>query len=234
MKRIFLGRTVCMIIMLASLCTTALAQNESKPLEMGLYAGASLNSYRGDDVKNADMKVGFNVGITGRYFLYKNLFGELSIGVATKGYKQSTYASSGQYWDDEGDNFDSEMKDEMTTYNLDIPLYVGYRFSIGDSSGLSIKMGPYITYALSGQLKTTGYIIIYPDIHSSEKEYIDSEQKIGDIEAFNKFGAGIGGGISYNYKNYCLTATYQRGLTKIYKGRDEFEQNISLSLSYTF
>lgn len=232
MTRTFFGRVVCMIAILMSICTTALAQDESKDLESGIYAGATLNTYTGDDMSDVDMKVGFNVGITGRYFFYKNLFGELSLGVATKGYKQTSNTSSGQYWDDEGANYDSETKTDMTTYNLDIPLYVGYRFNIGNNSGLSIKVGPYITYTLAGQRKTSGYVITYPDIHSSEKEYINQEKKIGDIDDFKKFGVGIGCGLSYNYKNYGITATYQRGLTKIYKDRDVFEQNISLSISY--
>ncbi len=234
MTRTFYGRVICMITLLTSMCTTALAQKENKPLEFGVYAGVSLNSYTGDDMKDADMKIGFNAGVTGRYFFYKNLFAELSLGVATKGYKQTSNASSGQYWNDEGSNYDSEIKTDMTTYNLDIPLYVGYRFNIGSNSGLSIKVGPYITYAFAGQCKTSGYIITYSDIHSSETEYINKEQKIGDIENYKNFGVGIGCGLSYNYRNYGITASYQRGLTKIYEERDVFEQNISLSLSYTF
>lgn len=211
-----------------------LAQDGPQRLEMGVYAGATLNTYTGKDIQNTEMKVGFNAGVIGSYSFYKNLFAELSLGVATKGYKQDTDTSSGQYWDDEGVNYDSELKKDMTTYNLDIPLYIGYRFYIGDNSCFSIKVGPYITYALSGQLKTSGYVITYPDIHSSEKEYINKEEKIGEIKDYNKFGAGIGCEINYFYNNFGISATFQRGLTKMYKKSDIFEQNISLSLNYSF
>ncbi|MCM1483060.1 MAG: PorT family protein [Muribaculaceae bacterium] len=173
----FYKRALCITAIITLFCTTAYAQYESKSFELGIRAGASLNTYTGDDMQDADMKVGFNVGITGRYFFYNNLFGELSLGFATKGYKQNTNASSGQYWDDHGANYDSEVNKNMTTYNLDIPLYIGYRIPLSDNSNLCIKAGPYITYALSGKLKTSGYIITYPDIHSSEKESISEEKK---------------------------------------------------------
>lgn len=234
MRRLFFQRTICMIALVTLSCSFAFSQDDVKHYEFGVFAGASINSYTGNDIENADMKMGFNVGITGRYYIYKNLFGELSVGVATKGYKQTTSESSGQYWDDEGINFDSEVEDNMTTYNLDIPLYVGYRFPISETSSLSVKIGPYITYAFSGKLKTSGYVITYPDIHSSEKEYITQEKKIGDMDDYRKFGVGIGCGIGYNYKNYGITASFQRGLTKLYDKKDIFEQNISLSLSYSF
>ena len=223
-----------MMTIITSFCTTTFAQNESKCFELGAFAGASLNSYTGDDFQDADMKLGFNAGITGKYYFYKNFFGELSLGIATKGYKQDVSASSGQYWDYDGVNYDSDIKENMTTYNLDIPLYVGYRFSIGRNSHFSVKIGPYITYALSGQLKTSGYVITYPDIHSSEKEYTRETKKIGDMEGFNKFSCGAACGISYYYKNYGITVSYQRGLTEINKDKDIYEQNISLILGYSF
>lgn len=209
-------------------------QNELTPLDISIYAGASLNSYTGDDFDDGEMKVGFNLGLTCRYFLYKDFFGEISLGFATKGYKKNMTATSGQYWDDYGNNYDSETNKNMTTYNLDIPLSIGYQFPIGNMSDLCIKVGPYLTYALSGKEKTTGYMKIYPDIHSSETEYINEEKKISEIDEYKKFGAGIGFGISYKLKNCSITISYQRGLTKIYEEQDIFEQNISLSLGYNF
>lgn len=230
----FFQRVICIIAFVTLIFSNAIAQDDNKNYELGVYAGAALNSYTGNDMEDADMKLGFNAGITGRYYIYNNLFGELSVGIASKGYKKTASESSGQYWIDDGENFDSDVKINMATYNLDIPLYFGYRFPISEDSGFSIKIGPYITYALSGELKASGYKIYYPDIHSSEKEPINIKKKISDMDDYRKFGVGVGCGISYNLKNFGITASFQRGLTKLYDEQDVFEQNISLNLSYSF
>lgn len=220
----FYRRAFCIITVIVSLCTTLNAQNDYKGLEwylqddqknennISVYAGLSMNSYTGGDTDDASMKVGFNVGISGKCYLTENFFGELSIGFATKGAKESEE----NYWEGNGYEF------TLSTYNLDVPLYFGYRFCINDNSSLSLKLGPYITYAFAGKLK-------YEDDYGDKKSI-----GIGEFVDFNRLGAGIGCGVGYNYDKIGVTAIYQRGLTKLVKEQDIFEQNISLSLSYTF
>lgn len=229
-------KTTKLGICLLALCwfTVALAQNDDKKFEKEVFAGVSMNNFTGDDIKGSDMKTGFNVGFTARYYFVKNLFLEGSLGVASKGYKSHSEVSSGQYWDDYGPNYDGELSTNYTSYNLDLPVLLGYRISASESFNIKLKVGPYFTYALSGKKKDEGYMITYPDIHSSEKEYINKETKIGDMKNFKSFGCGIHAGVSVNIKKVVLTASYQRGLSKVFDKDKSYEQNVLISLGYKF
>lgn len=201
--------------------------------EYEIFAGLSINGFTGKAAKNFDTKSGFNVGLTARCYLINNFFAEASLAVATKGYKHDVYISSGDYWDDEGSNFDTTTKTDYTSYNIDVPVLIGYRLPINDDLSLKIKAGPYFTYALSGKMTIKEWDTSYSDIHSSETEYTETETKIGDIDGFKNFGCGIHTGVSVDYKHYILSAYYQRAFTKLDKSKT-YEQNILLSIGYRF
>ncbi len=209
----------------------ALAQEQRK-IEYGLLAGVSLNNYVGEDTDDFSMKIGFNVAFAARYYFLDNLFLESGLGFATKGYKYELISSSGQYWDYDGLNYDSKVEKKMSTYNLDLPVLIGYRFNLTDDVNLKVKVGPYVTYALSGELTTKGYNTVYPNIHESETEHFDYSYKIKDLDDFKRFGCGLSAGIDVNYKSFSVCAKCQRGLTKTYKDREVYEQNMLLSLGY--
>ena len=81
------------------------------------------------------------------------------------------------------------------------------------------------------EVDITGY---NPDIHYRETEYIDESTNIGDIDGYKPFGIGIGIGIGVEYQSLSFTGTYQRGLTKLLKGSNIYEQNILVTLGYRF
>lgn len=206
----------------------------NRNFEVEVFVGLSLNNFVGKDSKNLDMSTGFHAGILGRYYFVKNTFLECSLGIATKGYKSEISTSSGDYWVDEGANYDGESSTKYRTYNLEIPVLIGYNITINDYTNIKIKVGPYMTYAISGKLKTKGYNTVYPDIHSSETEYIEDETDISDIKGLNKFGYGLQTGISANFSNYVISAYYQRSFMKRVDDVKQYEQNILVSLGYKF
>lgn len=210
--------------------TVVLAQNNPK-FEKEVFVGLSMNNFTGD-IENTKIKMGFHAGFTARYYFIENIFLESSLGVATKGYKSDITNSSGKYWDDEGENYDIEGSAKYTSYNIDLPILVGYKFNLNDELNIKFKAGPYLTYALSGKLKEEGSITIYPDIHSSETEHYSDELKIGDIDGFKNFGYGLHAGISADYKQFILSASYQHAFSEIVDGAKE--QNILVSLGYRF
>lgn len=218
----------------SALNNTDFSENGHTKFEKELYAGVSMNNFTGDYDENSDIKIGFNAGITARYYLVKDLFIEGSLGIATKGYKSRVMSSSGLYWDDEGPNYDGSISTVFTTYNLDLPILLGYKLSVNDDFNIKLKVGPYFTYALSGKSKRKGYWTEYEDIHSSATENIDEETKIGDIDGFKNFGYGIHAGISADYKQLILSASYQRAFSKVFENKKAYEQNILISLGYRF
>lgn len=207
---------------------------KKKNCEYKVFAGISMNDFTGKDAKKLDMICGFHAGISASYFFHENIFAEGSIVFATKGYKQDITASSGEYYDDEGANYDSSTAIKYMSYNVDIPILIGCNYAINDDLNLKIKVGPYMTYVISGKEKQDGYITIYPDIHSGETEYIKKEKKVGNMKGFKHFGCGIHAGISVDYKYLVLSASYQRGFSKVFDKAKKYEQNILLSIGYKF
>lgn len=229
MKNILIKALVASMFLLIVFPSSA--QNDK--FEKEAFAGVTLSNYVGDDAENFDIKPGFNVGITGRYYFVKNLFVEGSLVALTQGYKNKTVSTSGSVWDDEGGNYDSEIKTTFNTYNLALPVLVGYRFNLSDDINVKIKVGPYVSYVLSGDKKEKGYTIIYPDIHSSEKEYINETTKLSDIEDFEKLEYGAQAAVSVEYKRFLVNASFQRSFRKQFDD-DCFSQNINISLGYRF
>lgn len=218
----------------SALNNTDFSKNDHTKFEKELYVGVSMNNFTGDDIKNSDMKVGFNAGVTARYYVVNDLFLEGSFGISTKGYKSYSESSSGTYWDDEGPNYDSSISTKYTSYNIDLPILVGYKLAMNDDFNIKLKVGPYLTYALSGMLKEEGYWTEYEDIHSSATDYIDKETKIGDMKGFKNFGYGIHAGISADYKQFILSVSYQRAFSKVFNDEKAYEQNTIISLGYRF
>lgn len=215
--------------------TTSLDSESRKgTFERKFYAGLSLNSWSGNDAKNSKNNVGFHVGLLQRYFLLEETFLEAGISFATKGYKADENLSSGQYWDDEGANYDIDYHYKMQTYNLEVPLNVGYSSVWSSVLSVYVKGGAYVTYALSGKLKVTGTETFYDDIHSSETGKINKETKIADIDGYKKFGYGVQAGVGFQYENYSFNFVYQRGLSKLMKDQKAYEQNLLFSIGYEF
>lgn len=218
----------------SALNNTGFSKDDHTKFEKELYIGVSMNKFTGDDIKNSDMKVGFNAGVTARYYVVNDLFLEGSLGISTKGYKSDNKSSSGLYWDDEGPNYDGSISAKYTSYNLDLPILVGYKLTVNEDFNVKLKVGPYLTYALSGKLKEEGYWTEYEDIHSSATEHINKETKISEMNDFKNFGYGIHAGISADYKQFILSASYQRAFSKVFDDAKAYEQNILISLGYRF
>ena len=144
--------------------------------------------------------------------------------------------SSGQNWDDEGGNYDGKQTVKMAINKFDIPIHIGGMYDFSSDTRLFLEVGPYISYAISGNKKYTGYYTVYDDIHSSETEQINKKEKIGkaSLKDFQKFGYGLSATAGISFKNIILQFTYQRGLNKTIKKKKQYEQNMLLSLGYEF
>ncbi len=177
---------------------------------------------------------GVHVGIVGDYFFNPNLYAGLGLIYNMKGFKQNVFMDSGQYWNDEGANFDSSLTNNMRVHNMDIPVHLGYQFEINSDISLFAEAGGYLSYALSGTKSTKGYYTEFEDIHSSGTEYIDEKINIGKdgLKDYQKFGYGLSASIGINYDRYSFQFTYQHGLSKLMKNSKQYEKNIMFSLGY--
>lgn len=208
--------------------------SEEKMSEFGIIAGLSINNFTGKDVDNVDIALGFHVGFLARYYFDRNIFVEGSIGLSTKGYKSEEYVSSGDYWLDDEANYDGYTSTKYLSYNIDIPFLIGYKLLLNRNMDLKIKIGPYFTYAISGSESKSGYMTIYPDVHSSETEHFDDKVDISDMYKFKHFGYGLHAGIGIGYKNFDISLSYQHGFSKVFNDSNAYEQNFLITLGYKF
>ena len=217
--------------------------------KLKVIAGLTSGSWTGKDFKdgNVDTEYGqasvknkatyqFHVGLIADYVFSKNVYAGLGLVFNQSGYKQDYLMTSGRYWDDEGVNYDGEQTVKMTTNKFDIPIHVGGMFNLSSETRLFLEAGPYISYAISGNKKRTGYSTEYKDIHSSETEPINEKEKIGkgSLKDFQKFGYGLSATAGISFNKIILQFTYQRGLNKMIKKTKQYEQNMLLSLGYEF
>ncbi len=228
---------------------TTHAPHNKKLWKLKVIAGLTSGSWTGKDFKdgNVDTEYGkanvknkaiyqFHVGLIADYVFSKNVYAGLGLVFNQTGYKQDYQMTSGQYWDDEGANYDGEQNVKMTTNKFDIPIHIGGMYNLSSNTRLFLEAGPYISYAISGNKKRTGYFTQYKDIHSSEKEPIDKKEKIGkgSLKDFQKFGYGLSATAGVSFNKIILQFTYQRGLNKMIKKTKQYEQNMLLSLGYEF
>ena len=212
-------------------------------------AGITSGSWTGKDFKDGetDSEYGqtsnknkatyqFHLGFTADYFFSKNVYAGLGIVFNQSGYKQDGLMSSGQNWDDEGANYDGEQTIKMTINKFDVPIHIGGMYNISSSTRLFLEVGPYFSYAISGNKKYKGSFTNYDDIHSSETEHINKKEKLGkgSLKDFQKFGYGLSATAGVSFKKIILQFTYQRGLNKMIKKKEQYEQNMLLSLGYEF
>lgn len=153
--------------------------------------------------ESADNLVGYNVGIAfDRPIGGSGVFWGMGLTLATKGYK----FGDGGY----------EMK--FNANKLEIPLNFGYKYAINEDIAVDARIGGFFNYDVFGKLKMED---------DGESESIN----LGDLDGYDRFGAGIQFGVGVWYQRLNFNITYQNGLLE----QDGMkERNWMISLGYAF
>lgn len=208
-------------------------------------AGVTVGTWTGKDFKDGNTEQGslknkalyqFHFGVVADYALLKNLYLGTGLFFNQNGYKQELLMTSGQYWDDEGANYDGRQTIKMTTNEIEVPIHIGGAYDASSDVRLFAEVGPYLSYAISGSKKTTGFFTDYDDIHSSETDYINEKEKIGkgSLKDYQKFGYGLSATAGISVNKIVFQFTFQRELSKAIKKTKKYEQNMLLSVGYEF
>lgn len=222
---------------------------KDKHWKLKAVAGVTIGTWTGKDFKegNTDSDYGqtssknkalyqFHLGVVADYALSKNLYAGAGVIFNQNGYKQELLMTSGQYWDDEGANYDGKQTVKMTTNNIEVPIHVGGMYNVSSNVGIFVEAGPYLSYAISGSKKRTGSFTEYDDIHSSATEHIDEKDNIGkgSLKNYQKFGYGLSATAGICVNKIIFQFTFQRELSKAIKKTKQYEQNMLLSVGYEF
>ena len=111
---------------------------------------------------------------------------------------------------------------ENTGHYLNVPVRIGYKYSINDSWRVFGYAGPNFTFGLAG--KTTGGIL---GISADGKWYDDDSD-------FKRFDIKLGLGAGVQWKNIALKGGYDWGLINAYDSDDFYARRNQFNISIVY
>lgn len=191
---------------------------QAQDWKFSVGAGANFNGPAGETLVDGN-RFGYHLGGTAQYEFSQQSSWYLSGSLfwTQKGYKVKT-----DILDDskpEPKSFRGKVSTDITY--LQIPIFVGKNFDLGERTKLFVELGPYASLALFGKETVAGH----------------STFKIFEKNGYKRFDAGLAIGAGMQIADhYRLKLGYEHGLTNLRNGKDPsyYNRNITLSVGYTF
>lgn len=173
-----------------------------------------------------DFSVAFNKSFGG-----SPMYWGMELGFGMRGYKYDTGLSNSKTYENDylGTSYIGVKKEEhvkLTAYNVRLsPFTFGYRYTFLDRMAADIHLGAFASFDFGGTYKADlvnvqssssdryGY-------HTSDKSSSGSV-KIGDIDGYHRFDAGLNLGIGYWFGHFNIDFTWQRGFIPYYDNGDD-------------
>ena len=188
---------------------------QAQDWKFSVGAGANFNGPAGETLVDGN-RFGYHLGGTAQYEFSQ---------------QSSWYLSGSLLWTQKGnkmtirettpDNKIIYRKASTDITYLQIPIFAGKNFDLGERTKLFVELGPYASLALFGKDKFAG----------------QSTSKIFEQHGYKRLDAGlaIGAGIQIA-DHYRIRLGYEHGLTNLRKGGEPsyYNRNITLSVGYTF
>lgn len=192
------------ILVVAMLVVATVAHAQ---VDLGIKAGVNMSNVYGDNVKNDNVKIGFNVGIAADYGFSYSTSLQTGLFLSTKGYERKV----------------SDTEYSVNMMYLQLPLHLAYKIDVTPGTRVVLHAGPYAAYGISGKrsLKSGNYEIDLP------VKVFDGQFKPFD------FGAGLGVGAEFG--QFLVDLGWDMGLIDISKTSNKKKtQNAYLSVGYKF
>ena len=130
--------------------------------------------------------------------------------------------------------FDSTTRNsyqwKYTTYSLNIPLNVGYKFQVSNKLNLLAAVGPYVDFGLTGKDK----------LFTTDEQGHESSKKLSSNiykdKLLNRVNAGMNISVGAEIaRHYQINLSYSRSFTNLFKGEGHVKaQDLQLGLTYMF
>ena len=175
--------------------TTVQAQEDAT--KFGIKGGVNFSNFYTDNVDDNNVLTGFNVGLFAKMPVSENISFQTEISYTGKGAELIyNYAIV---------NGTAQFK---LNY-IEVPLLL----VVNLTQNLNIHAGPYAAYLISG--KTT---------NKSDSGSYNFEDNV-NVDDFNRFDAGLAGGVGLDLESVSFGVRYNYGLTKI--GKDDPNSNFT-------
>lgn len=179
------------ILLLIAASIMSISAINAQNLSTEVVAGMNLSDWGG-----LGSKVGFHAGA--RF--------ELALPSLAKG----VYTNAGLLLTSKGAKLDlgDLGKSTKNAYFLELPIHIGYKYTINDNFAIFGEAGPYVGFGLFGKTKTTEY-----DGYSETLNTFDDDIKRFDV------GLGLRVGVEVK-KKYSISVSYDWGLLNSLKKAD--------------
>jgi hypothetical protein len=163
------------------------AQAQEKTPSYGFKGGLNFSNFYIDNVDDSNMLTGFNAGLYAKFPITNSIAIQPEINYTTKGSEQI---------------YDNGVVQGTSKFNINY-IEVPVLLVANITDNFNVHVGPYAAYMVSGKTKNDS------NFGSSESEL--------DTDDFNKFDAGISGGLGIDLDVVNFGVRYNYGLTKIGK-----------------
>jgi hypothetical protein len=217
------------ILLFCSLAFSTIIFAQTSP-SFGVRAGLSSAKMSGDaadnlndllDFTNGGVTTNSHTGFFGGGYVNIPLTSQLSVEPALY-YTQKGYELRGELNVKGLDFLGANAKAKLTSSYIDLPILLK-----GNFSGFQVFAGPQISYLTKADLRTTAGLLGFNLLNKT----MDS------TEQFNRWDAGITGGIGYQFTNGLnLTAAYDQGLSKADRNQnmEAYNRSFKVGLGISF
>jgi len=195
------------------------ANAQDKPLTFGVKAGIDLHNI-GGDADGTDAKIGFTGGVTLDFAFTPDLYLMTGLDFSMKG------AKIGEGFDEDAGKVDVKLN---LSY-LQLPVHIGYKLAVGETTKINFHAGPYIAYGISGKWKGSASGI------SASIDAFGDESTAAELPKLKKFDFGLGLGVGVEFGKIGAGIGYDFGLTNIHDGNVGKIRNMNgyLTVGYKF
>lgn len=217
-------RKSMMVVLLGMMCVGSQAQEniEGGKLRLGSTVGMNVSRATGQD-----NKLGYQLGVRGEWDFRspdKGLFLDFGVLLSEKGYKSKEFYYPAAYSDPSLAG--TAQKWTLHPTYLEVPLHVGYRFSVGRNVNLFGSFGPYFGVGLFGKSK------VNTTLNGVETTMTVAQNVFHHLHRFDA-GLGLRAGAEFAHC-YQVAIGYDWGLTHLSSASKDKNRNFSLSFGYMF
>lgn len=216
-------------LLFASVALSIGAMAQVQP-SFGIKAGITSSGMRGEAVNNLQNLLDFADGMIttnnrNGFFAGGNVSIPVSQNISVEPglyYAQKGYELRGDLNIKNVEFLGANAKAQLTSHYIDVPVLL--KANLG---GLQVFAGPQVSYLASASLRTTAGVLGFNLLNRT----------MDATEQFNRWDAGITGGVGYQFKNGLnLTAAYDHGLSRAdaNKSLESYNRSIKVGVGFSF
>jgi hypothetical protein len=216
-------------LLMASIVISAIAMAQVNP-SFGVRGGLSSAGMKGDAVNSLNNMIEFadgRISTSNRTGFFAGTYVNIPVSEnfslePALYYSQKGYEMRGDFSIKNADFLGANAKAQLNAQYIDVPLLLK-----ANMGGFQVFAGPQVSYLVQADLRTTAGVMGFNLLN----------RKMDATEQFNRWDAGITGGIGYQFANGInVMAAYDHGMSKVdaNKNFDSYNRSFKVGIGMSF